>query len=402
MIGSTIIDPYTIQRSESDPLRRLVEPFCCEHMEGFGDALGGRLKTERDHANRIRANQLLYLAAATAEQARGAWQGIRGNFAREGANANFTTDFTSFTTTQIHLALDVFPRLLAPNFVSVQPLPKPSGYVFAMKHYDMDGRDLSNVDAFNSSYSDDVGEGNQIKRIKSKLTKSLVEVKYKKLMREDSHEVNVAVASQYNIDIGALNDGVVADELAWEVDREIINALIAFAGEDYYWDPTAGGTYSSMAEGDRQFYDRNFLRIGLATLEVNMQHQIFVSPNFYVCGSDVVKHLRKMPEWTANKTSDQGDQAISTSQILQIGALTFGKVWHDPMMDPKLMLVGHTSPRSPFYAGYIYAPFGLASVITAAFQDPNTLMTRRAQALAYAKVGISSKQYKRLWLKASS
>lgn len=409
MSTGALANPFLAPRSANDPMRRNFAPVISDHMSGFEDALDpkNRCNTEAATESRIRANTLLYIADAAAFQAAMAVQTLR----MQGANilingkesaTNMTPDFTDFITAQIHLTLDIYPRLYATRLVSVQPLNRPSGYVFSIKRRDESDRDMSDVALFNKDYANDPGEGQQIKKIKHTYHKTMVEVEYKKLMAEHTHELDVAVRSQYSLDIGAMNQSAVAEELAWEVDREIIDDLVDFAGTDTYWDPTAGGTYNSMAEGDRQAYDRNFVRIALTSVQTDMAAAIYRQPNWYVAGTNVIKHLRRMPEYNSKQVTKEGDQVITSGSIIMSGSLEDKPVLHDPQLDPDLMLVGYTEQMNPFYAGYVFAPFGMASILTAAFTEPNNLVTRQSRALAFAKCGIKQRQYARLWMRAGS
>jgi len=418
--------PFVAPRQQNDPLRQRWGRLICEHFggeEALGKILESRSQDPDAIRKRVRANQMLLLAEAAGVQTRyvmeslaprwgmntndmraamkqAAQMQVRGEAA--GAGANLVADITQFTTSVLHTSLEIFPRLLANQLVSIQPLTAPSGYVFFLRSEDDSGRNLSDLDLFDKDYSADPGEGEQIKRVKSTLDKELVEVSYRKLMWEASHEVQVALRSQYSMSIEQINDGIVAREMAWEVDRVIIDRLYEFGEHDYYFDPTPTG-YDSWNETDKQAYDKNFLRKTMAEVETNMQKEIFVKPNWAIAGSEVIKFLKRLREFEAHKSgTSMGDMVLTNGSAHFAGTIQDIKVWHDPQLDDCAMLVGHTEQMDPFYAGYIWSPFGLASILTAAWTDPDFLLTKKARALAFATYGVRRKQYARVHLRPCS
>lgn len=400
--------------------RRMLEPFITEHMEGFGEALEGR--APKDPAKRVRAHQLLRVAGAAAVQARHVATELTGRnpvlgMSMEAALANsvVVANITSFITQAIHMSLDVYPRLIANRLVSVQPFTQPSGYVFFLKRRERnvatpsaDGRDMSDLTQFDKTYGDWTAEGQQIKAVGMELTKTLVECKYKALMHQESHQVDVALRTQYGLDAMSLGDIATADELAWEVDREVVDDVVVFAATNprgtVYFDPTAGGSYTGYAPSEKQFYDQQFLSKTLTAVAIDMASDIFRTPNWYVCGANVAKLMARTPGVFAKQVStDYFDQMKYNGSILAAGVTTDGiTIWTDPQMDADTMICGHVDNMNPFYAGYAFCPFGTASILTAAFTDPDNLLTKKSRALAFAKVGIRSRQFRKIKLGSGS
>lgn len=417
------INPYLIPVpiNGTSPLchaRRLLEPMVAEHMEGFGAALEGR--TPKDPIERVRAHTLLRVAMATASQSRNVSMNILSRmepfaFAGEAspqaaleqvANPTLTSNITAFVTQMIHTSLDIFPRLLSTNFVSVQPFTQPSGYVFFLRRLAKDGsnRPLANLATFDPNYGDlapdTTGLTRQVEAVGIELTKELVEVEYKALMHKHSHEVDVALQSQYGLDIMSLGDMATADELAWEVDREVIDALVAFALTNpagiAYFDATAGGNYTGYAPSEQNAYDQHFMTRTLTGVEVDMQDAVYQRPNWVLAGSNVIKLLARTPgAYAKDLGGPMRDQVPTYGSVLSTGTLVSGpKVWHDPQLAANRAVVGHTNNMNPFWAGFIFSPFGLASLLTAAFLDPDNLFYKKARALAFAKVGVRCGQYR--------
>lgn len=423
------MNPYLMPVRKDGPdkisrQRRALEGVISEHMEGFGDALEGR--SPKDAAKRVRAHTLLRVAVAAHEQARSvAYQfAARQNplmafdqAATEAtlASSTLVASITAFVTQMIHTSLEVYPRLLSPNLVSVQPLTQPSGYVFFLKYVARNngvggtgqGRSLADLTQFDKTYSNLVNEGDQVKAVGTTLDKTLVEASYKALMHQYSLQADVAMRSQYGYDLSAIGDQVTADELAWEVDRDVIDSLVAFATTNpagtLYFDPTAAGGYNALSPSEKREYDKGFITKTISQAKTDMAASVYQMPNWMLCGSNVIAMMSRSPEAYAVVTNQQGDQQIIRGSIIQTGMTPDGiKVWHDPQLDPDTAYLGFVEQGNPFYAGFIYAPFGLASTLTAAFQDPDTFLTKKSRALAYAKVGIRAKQFRRLKLGTTS
>jgi hypothetical protein len=428
-----MINPYLapVPKNGTAPLcqaRRLLEPIIAEHMEGFGPALDGRTpKNDEAAFERVRAHMYLRIAMATAAQSRSvtmdmlsrmepfAFAGTDPQAAMEAANPTIQSNITSFVTQMIHMSLDIFPRLLAANFVSMQPFTQPSGYVFYIKRIAKDGsaRELQTLSTFDKTYGDlpdepASGTSRQVAAVGITLAKTLVEVKYKALMHKHSHEVDVALRSQYGLNIMDIGDMATADELAWEVDREVIDALGTFALTNpagvVYFDDTKGGAYSSLAPSEQAVYDQQFITKTLTGVEVDMSGDVYQRPNWILAGANVAKLLARTPGAYAQDYGNRMfDQTPTRGSLLQTGTLTSGaRVWHDPQLDANTAITGYTDNMNPFWAGFIFSPFGLASLLTAAFQDPDNLFYKKARALAFAKVGVRAAQYRVIKLGTSS
>lgn len=412
--------PYVTPRGKNDRLRKKWGAVVAEHFAAgeFDKIMEGRSLPDEDMRKRIRANQMLALCDAVGLQTRFVMEAIAPNLSMTpdqvrqamsneagaaSAGTNVVSNITAFVTQMLHMSLDVFPRLLANELVSIQPLNQPSGYIFFLTGHDETGRNLSDLDLFNKNYTQDPGEGQQIKKVKTKLSKELVECEYRKLMWESSHEVMVALRTQHNLSIDAINDGLVAQEMAWEVDRVIIDRLYEFGKNDYYFDPSKAGTYEALAETEKKAWDERFLNRTLVNVETDMQASIFVKPNWALAGTEAIRFLKRLRKFEARKAgANMGDMIVSNGSVVFQGQIDDMKIWHDPQLDPCSILMGHTQNMDPFYAGFIWSPFGLASIMTAAWTDPDFLLTKKARALAFATKGVRAEQYARVHLKPCS
>jgi hypothetical protein len=397
--------------------RRLLEPMIAQHMEGFGEALTGL--NPKDPIKRVRAHTMMRIGLAAANQSRHvALEYMRRSnplalISGEGVsleaalnNSTLQASITSFITQMIHMSLSVYPRLISNQLVSVQPFTQPSGYIFYLKRVEKnngggdDGRDLSDLSTFNSTYSNRTAEGDQVKAVGTTLEKELVEVQYQALMHQNSHEVDVAMRTQYGLDLEQLGDIATAEELAWEVDRQVVDAVVAYAETNplgiAYFDDTRNGTYDGLTPSEQQAYDQEFVRRTMTEVAIDMAGKIYRTPNWHICGLSVSKLLARTPDALAEKVSPaMYDQIATRGSIIQSGRMRDGAViWTDPQLDADTMVSGFVDNMNPFYAGYAFCPFGAASILTAAFMDPDTLLRKKSRALAFAKKGINPNQFR--------
>lgn len=426
-----IMNPYQLPvandgRSPISRAKMILAPIIREHMPDFDKALEGRIA--EDPVARCRAHTMLRIAYAASHQAaevvrhqlerNSLFSGsadtlLSSAFEATTAQSTLVANITSFITQLIHLSLDIYPRLLAPNFVSIQPFTQPSGYVFYRKSVakeDGDGgadRDLADLDTFNKDFSKRTAEGQQVKAVGVVLTKELVEVQYHALMRQHSHEVDVAMRTQYGFDVGALGDFSVSQELAWEVDRQVMDDVVTFAATNprgvATFDPSRAGTYDNLTPDQQNAYDRQFLSKFMTGLELEMVQDVYVRPGYTICGLNVAKIIARTPEFTAvDRKNNMFDQSTMKGSLINTGAMSDGRtIWLDPQMDPDEGVIGHVDQMDPFYAGYIMSPFGAASLITAAFMDPDVLMEKRSQAVAFAKKGVRAGQFRKFRISTS-
>lgn len=392
---------------------RAYGPICAEYMEGFEDVLRKPLVSDKDEAARCKAARMLITAAATGFQAKAYFDRQRANpFNTNGAfeaDGNRLAAMTDFVTKLIHWSLDPYWRMLSPNFVSVQPIDRPSGYIFYAKDVAKDdaGRILTDRTLHDSSYSNRgtfsaPSEGTQVKRVGITLEKELVEVKYQALMSESSWEVERALESQFAINLEAIGAMLTDKELSREIDRQVMDDLFAFAGLNtrgyVFFDTTKGGTYDSLTTSEQQAWDKTFISRTISGVEMDMVADISRRPNFYVCGINVAKLLARTPDvYAADRGNVDFDQVpVKGSSIIQTGRMqaTGSQVWVDPLLDTDSMIAGHTDPGDPFFTGYVMGMWGAAGILTPSWWDPDTLLHKQARGVAWYKKGVRAQQYR--------
>lgn len=406
-----------LPRRNGDILRKRFERLMIDRNPEFIQAIEGRLGMKK----LVNQNQLLMMLEAVRHQCavinqmQPKMQMVSADGkAMEGATM-VQADLTSFVTQQLHMVLNLWPRLLAPRICSVQPLMQPSAYVFWMKIRDGSGssaggptvgRDLSLLNGFDSTLADST-EGGAINNIHMSLESSLVEATWKKLKMALTIESEVKLRTQMGIEATAIMDPQLLIQLQWIIDRQVVTNMVALAGRDYYFDPDAAGTYAAKADSEKTEYDRRFWTTVVTQAQTDISSVAYANPNWAVAGTDMIAFLKRMPQYTSSHVNSGGnggslDMQIDSGSIISSGKVGEMDLWHDPQLDPKLLLMGHTDQGNPYNATAIFAPFGAATAATALFQDPANFVSTKARAAAYAWRGLQPNNLARVWLKKRS
>lgn len=416
------INPYTMARTKTDPQTKKWGPVVAERLgvkvDEVNRIMNAAFLTEAEQVKRVRYAQMFAIAEASAYQAKFVLEKLaeergisRETFAKAmmsgealAGGVNSMSDIATFITQTIHMSLDIWPRLLANELVSMQPLTQAGGYVFFQRHYDQTGRELSDLELFDPDFTEDPGEGADITdKVRTHIDSQFVEAVYRKIMHEETWEAEVKARTQFNIDLESVNDSLMARQLMWTIDRTVINDLVASAWQDYYFDPTAGGAYAGMDEINKHAYDENFIRLVYNRAETDMEATVFRKPTWAIAGSEAINFLKRLRKFETRKNgTSYGDLVLGNGSVTFAGQMDDLNVWHDPQLDQCLMLIGTVEKMDPFYAGYIFAPFSAGGILTQAFRDPTNLKNRKSMAMAFAKVVIRRRQFARIWLQHCS
>jgi len=181
------------------------------------------------------------------------------------------TDFTlssdapTFTTQMLPIVRRIYSRMISIDLVSTQPMTGPTGYIYYLdKTYgDTDGTSgITSGDRMDQKTPTNYvrsSEQGTIREISMKLTRKLIEAGTDKLKADWTLEADQDWKSQYKVDIEGELVPDLADEIRRELDRKILDALIAGVAHTVTWNPTgylAGDTDSvSRAAYRSTIYD---------------------------------------------------------------------------------------------------------------------------------------------------
>jgi len=176
------------------------------------------------------------------------------------------------------------------------------------------------------------------------------------------------------------------DEIAREIDREIIADLVAAANGNVNWSKGGFGAsdYTSVKD-----YEETLIH-AILDADKEIYKKRLVRSNWIITGPDVAARLQKI-----NSFRFSGD--FANGGAIQEGPHVFGTLserWRiivDPMFEADKLLVGYKGGQF-FRTGYVLAPYqGL--MVTDRFMDPNDFTPRRGMMRRDARKVVSGDFY---------
>ena len=162
-------------------------------------------------------------------------------------------DIDNFTTQQIAYVRDLAEAWVVPEIATTVPLTGPTGYIHreSATRADSDSAYSAGtalLEGIDPSYSDCPAACGAANGVNLSITPELVEYVCKRLAAVYCYPANFQVSSQYGFSLdGRLNE-LMREKLQRDVQTEIIDDMVANAGEIILWDATpAGGSYYASA-----------------------------------------------------------------------------------------------------------------------------------------------------------
>lgn len=314
-----------------------------------------------------------------------------------------TANFPAFTTFSFPIIRRVFPRLIANELVSVQPMNQPTGKVFYFDiTYAATGSPsvANRVDLlanFSASYAE-AAEAATVPEIALKISSADVSAKSKKLKAKWDLESEQDLYAYFGLNAENELMTATSGEIAREIDREVIRDLILFAGAgSTNWSATVPGSYSGL--------DPKLYRETLYDAIVDANNQIFKkryrNANWVVADPDTCARLEKLEQFRLFPSPDPTGEIVTGPHLFGTISSKY-LVYKDPWMQASDftpingaaiggMLVGYKG-TGPLDTGYVFAPY-IPLLTTAPFTDPNDMTTRRGMMTRYAKKGLIPECY---------
>ena len=234
-----------------------------------------------------------------------------------------------------------------------------------------------------------------------------VTAKTKKLKVKWTPEVGQDLNAYHNIDAEVELTGIMSEQIALELDQEILEDLIKGAqASTMYWsrrpgkflNKTTGGAISNQANESllgvdftgnvSMWYETLMETINDVSAQIHRK-TLRGGANFIVCGPEVANILEFTSGFRANVT---GDEAKGQAGTLKAGSLSKKwDIWVDPYFPRNVILVGRRGAQF-LESGYVYAPYVPLQVTPTIFGTED-FVPRKGVMTRYAKKMVRPDMY---------
>ena len=236
-------------------------------------------------------------------------------------------------------------------------------------------------------FEDKIGE------VSFELDSVTVSVTERKLRAQWSPELAQDVAAFHNIDAEAELTALLSEQVAAEIDREILRDLRKGAAWNLRWDYNGWRRISATTNYTQKDWNQT-----LITAINQLSAQIHKSTlrggaNWIVVSSEVSAIFDDLEYFHVSNASPEQDQY--NMGIERVGTLAGRyQVYRDPYFPPNQVLIGHKGP-SLLDTGYIYAPY-VPLQLTPTMYNPFNFTPIKGIMTRYAKKMVNNRFYGRI------
>lgn len=251
-------------------------------------------------------------------------------------------------------------------------------------------KDLTKVTVAWAQY-DSLELETEIGEVSFKLDSVTVSVEERKLRATWSPELAQDVSAFHNIDAEAELTAILSEQIAAEIDREILRDLRKSAPWQARWDVNGWRRMSGFSTN----YTQKDWNQELVTKINQISAQIHKSTlrggaNFIVVSSEISALFDNLEYFHVSDASAESDQY--NMGIERVGSLSGRyQVYRDPYSPAWSIIVGHKG-KSLLDTGYIYAPY-IPMQLTPTMYHPNNFAPIKGIITRYAKKLVNNKFY---------
>jgi hypothetical protein len=234
----------------------------------------------------------------------------------------------------------------------------------------------------------------QIGEVSFDLQSVTVSVTERKLRASWSPELAQDVSAFHNIDAEAELTALLSEQIAAEVDREILRDLRKGAAWTAKWDYN-GWKYGGSAGATLQSYTQKDWNQTLVTKINQISAQIHKTTlrggaNWIVVSSEISAVFDDLEYFhVSNAQPEQDSYNMGIEKIGTLGGRY--QVYRDPYFPPNRLLIGHKG-KSLLDAGYIYAPY-VPLQLTPTMYNPFTMTPIKGIMTRYAKKMVNNRYF---------
>jgi hypothetical protein len=259
------------------------------------------------------------------------------------------------------------------GYVGVKEAPKAEDFVVSWAQYD------------SLELETEIGE------VSFELSNVTVAVEERKLRASWSPELAQDVAAFHNIDAEAELTAILSEQIAAEIDREILRDLRHAAPWQLRWDYNGwrrqGGFSTNYTQKD---WNQTFVtKLNQISAQIH-KATLRGGANFVVVSTEISAILNDLEYF--HVTDASAEQASYSMGIEKIGSLQGRyQVYVDPYAPANSCIVGHKGD-SLLDTGYIYAPY-VPMQLTPVIYNPNNFAPVRGIMTRYAKKVVNNRYY---------
>jgi hypothetical protein len=247
--------------------------------------------------------------------------------------------------------------------------------------------DVSWVQYASLEYSTEMGE------VSFELDEVVVSVTERKLRATWSPELAQDVSAFHNIDAEAELTALLSEQVAAEIDREILRDLRRGAAWQLRWDyngwkrANSGGGFNAYTQ--KEWNQTLITKINQVSAQIH-KSTLRGGANFVVVSSEVSAIFDDLEYFHVSNASPEQDQY--NMGIEKIGSLG-GRytVYRDPYAPANSIIIGHKG-KSLLDTGYIYAPY-VPLQLTPTLQNPFNFAPTKGIMTRYAKKMVNNRFY---------
>jgi hypothetical protein len=229
----------------------------------------------------------------------------------------------------------------------------------------------------------------EIGEVTFEIKKVTVSVEPRKLRARWTPEMAQDINSYHGIDAEAELTALLSEQIAMEIDRQILRELKRGAAWKLRWDYYGWKLQGSQKYTQKEWNQTLITKINQISAQIH-KSTLRGGANFIVVSSEVSAIFDDLDVFVP--TSTDLEEYTYNLGMKQIGTVNGRyKVYVDPYANPYDVLIGHKG-TSLLDTGYIYAPY-LPLQLTPTITDPDTLTNVKGIATRYATKMVNNRYY---------
>ena len=247
---------------------------------------------------------------------------------------------------------------------------------------------------------EDLEANSNMAEVKLIVTSTTVQVESRKMKAHWTPELAQDLAAYHSIDAEAELTALLSEELAAEIDREIIRDLINVAPFQDQWNydrttattrvdgTTVAGDPASGYVTQKEWNQTLLTKVNKVSAMIH-KAMLRGGANWIVCSTEIGSILEDIEKFHAVNQDDTEQFNMGIEKIGTLGSRY--TVYKDPYLPDWVCLIGHKG-KTFMDTGYVYAPY-IPFQLTPTILDPDDFTPRKGIMTRYARKVVNNKYY---------